>query len=54
MDVHKAEGDVTMLLECAATMGDQFVDWANQNAKHFSEIPAMIPGKSISTLKVAC
>ncbi|XP_072397096.1 three-prime repair exonuclease 1 isoform X2 [Diabrotica undecimpunctata] len=46
---HQADGDVQMLIMCAATLGDTFVDWCNQNAKKFSDIPAMVPGKKIGT-----
>ncbi|KAG5881768.1 hypothetical protein JTB14_005531 [Gonioctena quinquepunctata] len=41
-NLHHAEGDVLMLITCAATLGDKFVDWANENAKNFSEIPPML------------
>ncbi|XP_050514633.1 uncharacterized protein LOC126889932 isoform X2 [Diabrotica virgifera virgifera] len=46
---HQADGDVQMLIMCAATLGDSFVDWCNQNAKKFCDIPAMVPGKKIGT-----
>lgn len=40
---HNAECDVNMLLECAAILGEDFVDWANENARKFNEIPMMKP-----------
>lgn len=43
-NAHNAEGDVNMLIMCAATLGDEFVDWANRNAKKFLDIPIMTPG----------
>ncbi|KAJ8977889.1 hypothetical protein NQ317_010084 [Molorchus minor] len=46
---HRAEGDVLMLLTCAATLGDKFVDWSNSNAKNFCDIPPMVPGKKCGT-----
>lgn len=46
--MHRAETDVTMLLECAVVMGDQFVEWANQNAKQFC-IVEMISRNRFST-----
>nr|CAI5863829.1 unnamed protein product [Callosobruchus analis] len=46
---HHAEADVQMLIECAAVLGDEFVDWANKNATKFSDIPAMSSGKRIGT-----
>nr|XP_023018586.1 three prime repair exonuclease 2-like [Leptinotarsa decemlineata] len=48
-NLHQAEGDVLMLITCAATLGDKFVDWANLNARKFCDIPAMVPGKKIGT-----
>lgn len=44
---HMADNDVMMLLMCAATLGDRFVSWANQNARKFNEISPMTPGKKI-------
>ncbi|KAK9886836.1 hypothetical protein WA026_018486 [Henosepilachna vigintioctopunctata] len=44
---HHAEGDVDCLIHCAAAYGDDFVEWANKNAKFFSTIPAMRPGVKI-------
>ncbi|KRT84645.1 hypothetical protein AMK59_554, partial [Oryctes borbonicus] len=41
---HLADQDVNMLIECAATLGQDFVDWANANAKKLSDIPKMKPG----------
>nr|CAH7728705.1 unnamed protein product [Callosobruchus chinensis] len=46
---HHAEADVQMLIECAAVLGDEFVDWANKNARKFSDVPAMSSGKRIGT-----
>ncbi|XP_018574679.1 three-prime repair exonuclease 1 isoform X2 [Anoplophora glabripennis] len=46
---HQAEGDVLMLITCAATLGEKFVNWANVNAKNFCDIPSMAPGKKIGT-----
>lgn len=46
---HQAEADVLMLITCAAALGDVFVNWANQNAKKFSDIPAMTPGRKLGT-----
>ncbi|VEN45237.1 unnamed protein product [Callosobruchus maculatus] len=46
---HHAEADVQMLIECAAILGDKFVDWANRNARKFSDVPAMSSGKRIGT-----
>jgi len=46
---HRAEGDVHMLLMCAATLGDRFITWANQNTRQFCDIPAMMPGKRIGS-----
>lgn len=47
VDAHRAESDVLMLIECAATLGTRFTDWANFNAKKFSEIPILTPGKKL-------
>lgn len=47
VDAHHAEGDVNMLIECAAKVGQPFVDWCNLNAKRFCDIPMMVPGKAI-------
>ncbi|CAH1975435.1 unnamed protein product [Acanthoscelides obtectus] len=44
---HHAEADVQMLIECAAVLGDVFVDWANRNARKFLDIPPMAIGKKI-------
>lgn len=44
---HRAESDVLMLIECAATLGKRFTDWANFNARKFSEIPILTPGKKL-------
>ncbi|GJQ76897.1 hypothetical protein Trydic_g15099 [Trypoxylus dichotomus] len=41
---HLADQDVNMMIECAATLGQNFVDWANANAKKLSDIPRMRPG----------
>lgn len=46
---HQADGDVQMLIMCAATLGDRFVDWSNENSKRFCDVPAMVPGKKIGT-----
>lgn len=46
---HQAEGDVSMLITCAATLGEKFVNWANVHAKNFCEVPSMVPGKKIGT-----
>lgn len=46
---HEAEGDVLMLITCAATLGEKFVRWANANAKGLCDIPSMVPGKKIGT-----
>lgn len=46
---HRAEVDVNMLIECAATYGEKFVDWAKENAKPFNEIPLLQIGKKIGT-----
>lgn len=46
---HQADADVQMLIMCAATLGDSFVDWCNQNAKKFCDIPSMVPGRKIGT-----
>ncbi|KAK5642391.1 hypothetical protein RI129_008558 [Pyrocoelia pectoralis] len=47
LDAHRAESDVNMLIECAAKVGQPFVDWCNSNAKRFCDIPMMVPGKPI-------
>lgn len=49
MDAHNAEADVIMLMTCAATMSDKFVNWCNKNAKKFGDIPPMTPGRKIGT-----
>lgn len=48
-DAHQAESDVLMLITCAATLGDKFVDWANKHSTRFTDIPPMTPGKKIGT-----
>ncbi|KYB28263.1 Three prime repair exonuclease 2-like Protein [Tribolium castaneum] len=47
ISAHEAEGDVTMLVTCAAVYGEKFVKYANDNSKRLSEIPAMTPGRRI-------
>ncbi|KAK9886837.1 hypothetical protein WA026_018487 [Henosepilachna vigintioctopunctata] len=47
LDSHQAEADVEYLIQCASVYGKYFVDWANDNAKLFSTIPEMKPGKKI-------
>ncbi|KAB0796836.1 hypothetical protein PPYR_10897 [Photinus pyralis] len=49
VDAHRAECDVNMLIECAATVGQPFVDWCNENAQQFCDIPMMVPGKPIGS-----
>ncbi|XP_056648385.1 three-prime repair exonuclease 1 isoform X2 [Diorhabda sublineata] len=46
---HQADADAQMLIMCAATLGDTFVDWCNQNAKKLCDIPTMVPGRKIGT-----
>lgn len=41
VDQHRAECDVDMLIQCASTLGEEFVGWANKNSKKFLEIPAL-------------
>lgn len=48
-EAHKAEGDVNMLIACAAKYGQDFVDWANTKAKPFNEIPLMHIGRKLGT-----
>lgn len=38
-----------MLIESAAALGQKFVDWCNQNAKKFYDVPMMQPGRKIGT-----
>lgn len=47
LNVHRAECDVKMLIECAAIYGEEFVDWAKKNAKPFNDIPVLQIGKKI-------
>lgn len=47
--MHRAEGDNILLMTCVATLGDKFVDWANQNAKSFCDVPSMTASKKIGT-----
>lgn len=49
INAHNAESDVLMLMTCAATKGDKFVDWCNKNSKKFCDIPPMTPGKKLGT-----
>ncbi|KAK4876720.1 hypothetical protein RN001_009226 [Aquatica leii] len=49
INAHRAESDVLMLMECAATLGQEFVDWCNSNAQKFSDVPMMMPGRKIGT-----
>lgn len=42
-NAHQAEADVKMMLDCAVFLGEKFVDWANNNAKLFTEIEKMQP-----------
>lgn len=49
LDSHKAEADVNMLISCAATYGDAFVDWANKNAKPLLEVPLMEIGRKLGS-----
>ncbi|KAJ8924702.1 hypothetical protein NQ315_000853 [Exocentrus adspersus] len=46
---HQAEGDVMMLIMCASTLGDNFLNWANANATKFCDIPLMVAEKKIGT-----
>ncbi|XP_022900002.1 uncharacterized protein [Onthophagus taurus] len=48
-NAHRAEDDCNMLIECAATLGQEFVDYANENAKKFCDIPMMTIGKQLGT-----
>jgi hypothetical protein len=45
LNAHEAEGDVVMLITCAAVYGERFVAYANEKSKKFSEMPMMKPGK---------
>jgi hypothetical protein len=49
LNAHEAEGDVVMLITCAAVYGERFVAYANEKSKKFSEMPMMKPGKKIGT-----
>lgn len=49
IDAHRAEYDVNMIIECAATYGEEFVNWAKENAKPFDEIPLLQIGRKIGT-----
>ncbi|CAG9855933.1 unnamed protein product [Phyllotreta striolata] len=44
---HQAEGDVVMLIKCAATLGEKFINWANTKATKFSDIDPLTAGISI-------
>ncbi|XP_044759101.1 uncharacterized protein LOC123316883 isoform X2 [Coccinella septempunctata] len=44
---HHAEGDVECLMHCAASTGEEFIAWANDNAKLFVDVPPMKPGTKI-------
>jgi len=46
---HQAEADVIMLVVCAATLGEKFINWADENSKKFSDIPQMDPMRKIGT-----
>lgn len=48
-NAHQAEGDVIMLAVCATTLGQRFINWAEENSKKFSDIPQMNPMKKIGT-----
>ncbi|EFA01254.1 three prime repair exonuclease 2 [Tribolium castaneum] len=43
LNAHGAEGDVNMLLACAADYGQKFVKFANGNSTKFSQMPIMKP-----------
>ncbi|RZB73485.1 three-prime repair exonuclease 1, partial [Asbolus verrucosus] len=49
LKTHEAEGDVVMLITCAAVFGEKFVAYANGNSMKFSDVPPMKPGKRIGT-----
>lgn len=49
VDAHKAECDVNMLIECAAHLGQAFVDWANENTMRFGDVPVMEAGRRLGT-----
>nr|AEE62817.1 unknown [Dendroctonus ponderosae] len=48
-NAHQAENDVIMLALSAATLGERFVNWANEHSRMFVDIPMMVPGKRIGT-----
>lgn len=48
-NTHHAEGDVDSMIHCAAKYGQDFITWANNNAKLFAEIPPMRPGIKINS-----
>jgi three prime repair exonuclease-1 len=49
LNAHEAEGDVVMLITCAAVYGERFVAYANEKSKKFSDMPMMKPGRKIGT-----
>ncbi|ENN76024.1 uncharacterized protein LOC109538902 [Dendroctonus ponderosae] len=48
-NAHQAEKDVIMLALSAASLGERFVNWANEHSRMFVDIPMMVPGKRIGT-----
>ncbi|KAI4471721.1 three prime repair exonuclease 1 2 [Holotrichia oblita] len=48
-NAHFASADVDMLIHCAATLGQDFVAWANTHAKKLSEVPMMKPGVKLGS-----
>ncbi|XP_044252348.1 uncharacterized protein LOC123003584 [Tribolium madens] len=46
---HEAEGDVVMLVTCAAVYGEKFTKFANEKSVKLTEIPVMKPGTKIGS-----